>query len=71
LFAGQLGIDHVYIVAQHVAGALMPSDLSGVILAPYNSDRKEGNIQAAVGTACFKIAKTIKRSDEWKNSEPA
>jgi predicted nucleotide-binding protein len=49
----------------------MPSDLSGVILAPYNSDRKEGNIQAAVGTACFKIAKTIKRSDEWKNSEPA
>jgi predicted nucleotide-binding protein/phosphoserine phosphatase len=71
LFAGQLGIDHVYIVAKHVTGALMPSDLSGVILAPYNPDRKDGNIQAAVGTACFKIAETIKRSDEWKNSEPA
>jgi hypothetical protein len=37
----------------------VPSDLSGFILAMYRSKRSDGNITAALGTACNKIRREL------------
>lgn len=60
LFVGALGRDRTFMLYDRTNPPTLPSDLAGITAAtfePYST----GNIQAAVGTACFKIQNEIER----------
>ncbi len=55
LFVGHLGRDHSVIVAPKDARLSLPSDLLGVNVLKFQSDREDGNLDAALGPASNKI----------------
>jgi hypothetical protein len=90
LFLGRLDRNRCFAVASdakdaaHAFTLKLPSDLHGVTVARYESNRSDGNWIAAVGNACTLIADEIKKigirikieaqvvqAPEKKNCEPA
>jgi predicted nucleotide-binding protein len=59
LFMGVLGRERTYIVHPRVEIEL-PSDLAGITTATYDSTRRDGNLQAAVGVPATKIMAEIR-----------
>lgn len=60
LFTGRLGRNRVFIVIPENRTRLrIPTDLLGVVAAEYDSGRSDGNLKAALGTACNEIMREI------------
>jgi predicted nucleotide-binding protein len=55
LFMGRLGRDRVFAVCSDAADMKLPSDLAGVSLANYQSDRSDGDLTQATAPACNQI----------------
>jgi len=51
LFMGRLGRARTFVLYDSAKHPKLPSDLAGVSVAQYRSDRADGNFIAAVGTA--------------------
>jgi|GEM_PF-1055707 len=61
MFIGGLGKTRSFILMPREQGALhLPTDLLGLTPATYEPNRKDGNLQAALGPACNKIRSAIK-----------
>jgi hypothetical protein len=60
LFMGGIGRDRTFIVHDRSARFKMPSDLAGVTMATF-APRSDGNIVAALGAVCARIASVIKQ----------
>ena len=66
LFVGHLGREHVFFVVPRDAPSLhIPSDLVGITSLSYNAKRTDGNLVAALGPTCNKIAKEIKSRESY------
>jgi predicted nucleotide-binding protein len=62
LFMGALGRSRTFVVRPRKAELKMPSDLNGITVARYDDTRSDGNLLAAVGTACSEIKRAVKES---------
>lgn len=60
MFIGRLGRDRAFILTPATAAVRLPSDLGGIITAPYDADRSDRQPRAAVGAACTQIRQTIR-----------
>ena len=60
LFMGRLGRARTFVVCENSARMKLPSDLAGVSVARFNSNRTDGNLVAAVGPACNQIRQTVR-----------
>ncbi len=73
LFIGKLGRDKVFIIAPQGNTPNMPSDLMGVTIGKYESDRSDANLQSATGSVCSIIKNKIKKNlpvDGTKKKQP-
>jgi Predicted nucleotide-binding protein containing TIR-like domain len=62
IFIGSLGRNQSYIVKpSDIEDFHLPSDLLGITSLSYNSSRQDGNLQAALGSACNQLRKVIVR----------
>ena len=63
MFIGRLGRERCFILVPKPdqADLHLPSDLLGLSPAAYNTDRRDGNMRAAVGPACSAISRNIVR----------
>lgn len=61
LFIGKLGRRRVFFLQPSKGDLHLPSDLLGVTPGKYDSERSDGNLQAATGAACHQIAIQIKK----------
>src|SRR5438093_1454020 len=62
LFAGRLGPSRVFIVVPNRANDLrIPTDLLGVTPGTYDSRRRDGNLQAALGPFCNRVRHAMKQ----------
>ncbi len=60
LFIGKLGRKRSFIIIpRNIQELHLPTDLLGITAAPYDSDRDDKNLRAALGPACNKIRKAI------------
>jgi hypothetical protein len=68
LFVGSLGLDHVFVLVPglHASDIKLPSDLLGLTVAYYNSEREDRNWDAAIGHIAFTIRNQI--SKIWKDT---
>lgn len=63
VFLGKLGRSNCFVlVPGGAAKPVLPSDLSGVVWIPYDTERDDGNMVAAVGPACNKIRRALRRA---------
>jgi predicted nucleotide-binding protein len=60
-FMGALGRERTFVVHSRDRRPELPSDLAGVTLATY-ADRLDGNLQAALGSACTQIKTAVQRA---------
>ena len=62
LFVGKLGKDRNFLVMPRGQESFhLPTDLLGVTPVSFDPDRQDGNISAALGPACSKITKAIRK----------
>ena len=62
LFAGRLGSERCFIIVPRSADDFsLPTDLLGITPATYDPDRQDGNLVAALGPACSRIRKAIRK----------
>jgi chaperonin GroEL len=62
LFIGRLGRQRCFIVQPRGHSELhLPSDLAGLSPADYEPNRSDGNIQAALGSACNQVRRVIQQ----------
>ena len=59
LFMGHLGRDRTFALCSDSEKMKLPTDLSGVVLAKYASNRSDNNLQAATNPACTLIRNKI------------
>jgi hypothetical protein len=59
LFMGRLGRRRVFLVRPKNATLKLPTDLAGITVLEYDSNRSDGNMIAALGTACAIIQNTM------------
>lgn len=60
LFIGHLGRHRTFVITPRGTPELhLPTDLLGVTLATYTSDRRDKNLKAALGPACHQISRAI------------
>jgi hypothetical protein len=59
LFLGAIGPRRVFIVHPRDQDLRLPSDLAGVTVLGYRNNRRDGNLQAAIGPAATAIQKRI------------
>jgi hypothetical protein len=71
LCLGSLRRDWTFLVFPRDASQRIPSDLRGITMAPYTSDRRDGNVRAAVGEACDLIRDAITKQMEAVESSTA
>lgn len=65
LFIGALGRKSCFMVVPNNAENLhLPTDLLGITPAKYDASREDGNLVAALGTACNKIKKSIQDRED-------
>ena len=63
LFTGRLGPDRVFMVTPNRPGDLrIPTDLAGVIRGMYDANRRDGNLQAALGPFCNQVRRALKKA---------
>lgn len=68
LFIGAIGIERTFfVIPRNVDDIKIPTDLAGLTPGTYDPNRKDGNLVAALGPACNKIRKEIKRLGAIKN----
>jgi hypothetical protein len=60
LFMGQLGRARTFLMYQSGAHMRIPTDLSGVTMAPYEWPRTDHSYKASVGSACDSIRQVIR-----------
>src|SRR5690606_34075659 len=60
LFMGKFGRFITFVVHPRGQDMHLPSDLAGITVATYESRRRDGDIQAAVGPVCTKIKRAIR-----------
>lgn len=61
LFAGRLGPSRVFIVIPNRAKDLrIPTDLIGVTPGTYDANRRDGNLQAALGPFCNRVRRALR-----------
>lgn len=58
-FIGKIGRERTFLVYDTFQKLEIPSDLLGISLATYSSDRRDNNLYAALGVACNKIRREI------------
>jgi len=64
LFIGRMGRDRTFMVVPRSATGLhRPSDLEGVLAAEYDDGRLDGNLVAAVATACDQVCHALAEAD--------
>lgn len=62
LFIGKLGSDRCFLIVPHGGEDLhLPTDLLGITPASFAPDRQDANLVAALGPACNRIRKAIKK----------
>lgn len=72
LFIGKLGSDRCFmVVPQGVEDLHLPTDLLGLTPATFASDRQDQNMVAALGPACNRIRKAIKKLGKAGIREPS
>jgi predicted nucleotide-binding protein len=59
MFAGRLGMESTFIVVPRGVDIKLPSDLLGLSVAEYATDRPDGNLEAALGPACNAIRREL------------
>jgi hypothetical protein len=59
LFMGRLGQSRTFVVYDKDKNVKLPSDLAGVTVSSYSSERAQGNLKLAVEEACSLIRKAI------------
>jgi Predicted nucleotide-binding protein containing TIR-like domain len=60
LFMGRLGRRKVFLVRPLGTTLRLPTDLAGVTVLEYDTNRRDGNLVAALGPACYSIQLTLK-----------
>jgi hypothetical protein len=71
LFTGKLGSDRCFLITPQGADDLhLPTDLLGITPATFASDRQDGNMVAALGPACNRIRKAIKKLGSLRPQTP-
>lgn len=60
LFMGRLGRDRTFIVCSDNAALKLPTDLAGISISSYRSNRQDGNLIAALNPPCAIIKKEIR-----------
>jgi hypothetical protein len=63
LFTGELGRGNVFIIKPRGEDLRIPTDLIGIQPGEYDSTRADGNLRAALGTACDSIRKKLRTPD--------
>jgi hypothetical protein len=66
LFIGRLGRNRAFIVLPRNEEFHLPSDLSGVTPTTFEAQRSDGNVTAALGTACTAIENSMKEVGSLK-----
>lgn len=62
LFIGKLGKERTFLVVPRTKEKFhLPTDLLGITYLPYEAHRRDGNLQAALGSASTQIGRTIKK----------
>lgn len=62
LFCGRFGNGRVFVAAPYdIKNIRLPTDLLGVYFAGFQAKRSDGNITAALGTACSQIRRELKK----------
>ena len=61
LFMGSLGRERTFVVHDSDKKLKVPSDLAGITIATYRSNRKDGNLLAAVGEGCDPIREAMRK----------
>jgi len=62
LFAGKLGLDRVfYVIPQGQPNLHLPTDLAGITPGKYETNRRDGKLEAALGPFCNQVRKQITR----------
>jgi len=63
LFIGHLGVDQCFFIHPRGLNNLhLPSDLLGLTALTFDSDRSDGNLVAALGTACNQIRRAMREA---------
>jgi hypothetical protein len=71
LFIGKLGSDRCFmIIPQGTEDLHLPTDLLGITPATFAPDRQDGNMVAALGPACNRIRKAVKKLGGLKPQVP-
>ncbi len=69
LAIGTLGRDRTFFLKpRNAANLRMPSDLAGLEPATFDSERSDGNLVAAVGSACTKMRRAFRRLGAYQAS---
>ncbi|NOR31328.1 MAG: hypothetical protein GQ539_09540 [Sulfitobacter sp.] len=75
LFIGRLGQERCYfLVPDGTSDLKLPSDLAGVTPGRYESERSDGNWEAALNPACMQIKRQVERLKSFQDAihpEPA
>jgi len=69
LFAGYLGIENVYLVRPRGEKMHLPSDMLGIVIGEYDSNRSDKNLIAATGPFCNQVRILITQEKVIKNSQ--
>lgn len=68
LFMGTVGQKNCFIIIPDSEEKIhLPTDLTGIITLKYNAERKDGNLNAALGPSVNKIRNILKRNKIYKN----
>jgi hypothetical protein len=60
MFIGRLGCERTIVMYDKSVHIKIPSDLAGITISSFSSDREDGNLIAAVGSACTHIRNSIR-----------
>ncbi|MFD0916845.1 TIR domain-containing protein [Pseudahrensia aquimaris] len=70
LFIGRLGRERAFIITPSNSSDLrMPTDLLGITPANYQPDRTDGNLVAALGPACNRVQRSVRKFGKKSPSE--